>query len=76
MIHISLCSALAGMLLVVMIGESGINGQINNFQMILFELRHPEAPYPLYGPLQFQKIRNHPKRKVIGYSDGNLINFP
>ena len=70
----SLCSALAGMLLVVMLGESGTNGR----QMVFFELRHPDAPYPLYGPLQFQKVRVHLVRKnITGYSDGNLkFNFP
>ena len=51
------------MLLVVMIDEPGINGQ-----MISFDVENPETPLPLYGPIKFKTIVNNTGN---AYSDGN-----
>ena len=68
MFYSSLCLTLAGMLLVVMIDEPGINGQ-----MVSFDVRNPETPLPLYEPIKFKTIV---KNVGNAYSDGNdLFNF-
>ena len=58
-----LCSIFVGMLLMLMIDGPGINGH-----MINLDVKNPETPLPLNGPIQFKTIV---KNVGNAYSDGN-----